>query len=174
MPGTMVTGIFKAIQFTILKGHILVFPSMSQPLKNTPNTHQPRWPAALNRAASIPLVDSLMTCPGPNRVLTLQGFHDWTILKNPSVIIFSVKKHQPVLLLSHTVFDAVSNLFVEVSNYIFKWKPETITRKILLLLTKVVIMILLNQWYPTTAPRSTSAPPPKNLGFMAGLFLKVR
>ena len=40
------------------------FPSMSQPLKITPNTHQPRWPAALNRAASLPLVDSLTTCPG--------------------------------------------------------------------------------------------------------------
>ena len=29
------------------------------------HTHQPQWQAALNRADSLLLVDSLMTCPGP-------------------------------------------------------------------------------------------------------------
>ena len=53
----------------VWKKNIVVFlsidiPYMSQPLKSTPNTHQPRWPVALNRAASLPLVDSLTTCLG--------------------------------------------------------------------------------------------------------------
>ena len=35
------------------------------PQTNWPHKHQPWWQAALNRAASLPLVDSLTTCPGP-------------------------------------------------------------------------------------------------------------
>ena len=34
-------------------------------MSKSTHTHQPRWQAALNRAASLPLVDSLTTCPGP-------------------------------------------------------------------------------------------------------------
>ena len=42
-----------------------LFPSISQPLKiKSTHTHQPRWQAALNRTASLLLVDSLTTCPG--------------------------------------------------------------------------------------------------------------
>ena len=37
------------------------------PQTNWPHTHQPWWQAALNKAASLPLVDSLTTCPGRHK-----------------------------------------------------------------------------------------------------------
>ena len=49
----------KKIRFSVS-----LFPSMSQPLKSTPTTHQPQRPVALNRAPSLLLLDSLTTCPG--------------------------------------------------------------------------------------------------------------
>ena len=44
------------------------FPLCPNHSKANTHTHQPRWQAALNRAASLLLVDSLTTCPGPTGI----------------------------------------------------------------------------------------------------------
>ena len=77
----------------------LFFPSMPQPLNITPNTHQPWWPAALNRATSLPLVDSLTTCPGPIIMINFNfaAIYYLSILKSSIKIDLINLKHVKVV-----------------------------------------------------------------------------
>ena len=81
-------------------------------------THtSPRWLAALNRAASFPLVDSLTTCPGLRQPIFEWALpsNDW-ILRSPTFFTFFVTFLFPVQ--SYYPYISVIFLFFSLSFFL--------------------------------------------------------